>query len=210
MVSNPHRCPLPASPSLSIQSFFSKSFPCFWCNPGQLVEESVSIFRHWSWWRRWSWHRSQVCRGERLTHTLEIAQAAFWRWKSSYFFSASGRSQHDRVGQRCDRQRRPSFRHRSPSHCRGWSNPETIAGPLRWSAQVLYLPNDAADSRTVVSGGVREAARQLDGAFPRHPPCLLSDWRPVMMFSIGSGPDAGFTFVNIPKSWTMSPRLSEI
>lgn len=44
---------------------------------------------------------------------------------------SSGWSQHDRVRQRCDRERRPPLRHRPPSHSRGRRHPETLAGPLR-------------------------------------------------------------------------------
>lgn len=161
MVPNIDRFSLPASLSLSIQEFCWKSSPCFWCDPGQLVEESVSVFRHWSRWRCWSRHHSQVCRGERLRHTSGKSLNLLFGDKknSSDFFSASGWSQHDCVGQRCDRQRRPSLRHRSPAHSRDRSDPETIAGPLRWSVQGLHLPDDAADSRTVMSGGSCTAAR---------------------------------------------------
>lgn len=107
--------------------------------PGELVEESVSFIRHWSRWRSRPRHHSQMCRGKEYKHTNHSnkinpfnANPVLWVFCSKWMLMfAPGRSQHDSVRQRCDRQRRPSFCHLSPAHRGGRSNPETFTGPLR-------------------------------------------------------------------------------
>lgn len=47
-----------------------------------------------------------------------------------HLLSCPGGGEHDRVGQRRDRQRRPALRHRAPAHCGGRGDPEALAGPL--------------------------------------------------------------------------------
>lgn len=62
---------------------------------------------------------------------LWILWLLFLHYVYCMFIFAPGRSQHDSIGQRCDKQRRPSFCHRSSAYSGCWSNPETLAGPLR-------------------------------------------------------------------------------
>lgn len=125
------------------------------CLPGELVEESVPLTRHWSGRRRRPWHHPQVCRGQGIGSSKNRSvksDADYVCWHSAYVFS-SGWSQHDRVGQRCDRQRRPSLRHRSASHSRGRSNPETFTRPLRRPiTSVLYPPISATQHSSHQSG----------------------------------------------------------
>ena len=53
---------------------------------------------------------------------------------------APGRGQHDRVRQRCDRQRGPPLCHRSAPHRGGRGHPEALAGPLRRVLCPLEIP----------------------------------------------------------------------
>lgn len=147
------------------------------------------------------------CAEVRTSHTSRPNRLLrFLEFKMGFFFSfpAPGRSQHDRVGQRSDRQRGPPLRHRPPPHRRGRRHPETLPGPLSWSAPLLYLPVDAADSRTVVLGGEGGSGT----AFRLHHLPLLS--KRSQMFDIRSRTAAGFTFVNIPEHCEMFPQLFEI
>lgn len=48
------------------------------CLPGELVEESVPIVRHWSGRRRRPWHHPQVCRGQGIGSSKNPCVKSVW------------------------------------------------------------------------------------------------------------------------------------
>lgn len=114
---------------------FSVLFLCL--SPGELAAESVPFIRHWSRRRGRPWHCSQVCwgKGQYFYKPLKTF-VSILKW--FVLMCPSGGGQHDRVGQCCDRQRRPSFCHRATAHSGVRSNSETLSGPLTCPPAVTF------------------------------------------------------------------------
>lgn len=201
-----------------------------WCLPGQLVEESVPLVRHWSGRRRRPWHHPQVCRGQGIRWSKNPSVKSLWFFLLTLFVCifSSGWGQHDRVGQRCDWQRRPPLRHRPASHSRCRSNPETFAGPLRRPLMsVLYPPISATQHSSHQSGhffwvggqgsqseqgrgeagedhhflNESEAALCLDKKLLQNF-ILVLQWPPPWAVTHQKRSRADSTSVNIPDHWT--------
>lgn len=96
---------------------------------GELAAQSVPFVGHRGGRGGRSRHHSQVRRGKRSAF---CTSGSFLVLRTPHLprLSCPGGGQHDRVGQRCDWQRRPALRHRAPAHGGGRGNPEALAGPL--------------------------------------------------------------------------------